>query len=51
MNKQRRVGKLLDAQKWVELHGNFSPQELRMLADRIDKNYKKVNGNKNRYIN
>lgn len=46
MAVKKRIGKMFDAQKWVELHGMFTPQELRMLADQIDKNYKKVNGNK-----
>jgi len=31
-----RIGKIFKGQFWVELHGVFKPEELRMLADQIE---------------
>ena len=36
-----RIGKLFKGQFWVELHGIFKPDELRMLADQIEDKTKK----------
>lgn len=31
-----RIGEIYKGQFWIELHGVFKPEELRMLADQID---------------
>ena len=35
-----KVGQMLRGQAWVELHGEFTPAQLRALADEIEKNCK-----------
>jgi len=36
-----RIGKIYRGQFWVELHGVFKPEELRLLADQIEGKVKK----------
>lgn len=40
MENKAKVGQLLRGQAWVELHGEFTPAQLRSLADEIEKNCK-----------
>jgi len=45
---KERIGKVYPGQGWIELHGAFTSAELRILAQNIEKEYKKANGgNKN----
>ncbi len=37
-----RTGAIFYGQFWVALHGNFKPDELRWLADRIERGDKKA---------
>ena len=36
--EKNKIGIILRGQKWVELNGVFSPEELRSIADQIDNN-------------
>lgn len=38
--EKSEVGQLLRGQGWVELNGVFYPEQLRSIADQIDKNCK-----------
>jgi hypothetical protein len=43
-----RIGNMYPGQAWIELHGSFTYQELRLLAQNVEKEYMKArNGNKN----
>jgi len=35
-----KTGQILRGQAWIELHGEFTPAQLRALADEIEKNCK-----------
>ena len=35
-----KTGQMLRGQAWIELHGEFTPAQLRALADEIEKNCK-----------
>jgi len=45
-----RIGKIYPGQHWIELHGAFNPAELRLIAIELEKEIKKINGNKNGHI-
>lgn len=38
--KKPRIGLTFRGQAWVELHGEFTPAQLKALADEIEKNCK-----------
>ncbi len=38
MENKPKTGQLLRGQAWVELHGEFTPAQLRALADEIENN-------------
>lgn len=38
--KKPRIGLTFRGQAWVELHGEFTPTQLKALADEIEKNCK-----------
>ncbi len=46
--EREKIGTLYVGQKWVELHGAFTYNELRDLANRVEKTFNKAfkNGNK-----
>jgi len=37
-NNKLKIGQILRGQSWVELSGIFYPEELRSIANQIDKN-------------
>jgi hypothetical protein len=45
---KERIGKTFAGQGWVELHGTFTFDELKILAQNVEKEYRKANnGDKN----
>ncbi len=40
MENNPKTGQMLRGQAWVELHGEFTPAQLRALAGEIEKNCK-----------
>jgi len=38
--KKSKIGSMFRGQRWAELYGTFSPEELRSLADQIEENCK-----------
>jgi len=45
---KERIGKTFVGQGWIELHGTFTYAELRLIAQNVEKEYRKANnGNKN----
>ena len=44
-NRGDKVGNIVPA-NWISIRGNFSPIELRYLASEVEKNYKKIDANK-----
>ena len=54
MENKPKIGQLLRGQAWIELHGEFMPNQLRAIADEIEKNCKgteRKNGNQERFNN
>ena len=48
MAKKERIGKTFVGQGWVELDGKFTYDELRLIAQEVEKKYRvATNGNKN----
>ena len=45
---QKRIGETYAGQGWIELHGSFTFDELKLLAQNVEKEYRKAkSGNKN----
>ena len=40
VEEKSRIGSMLRGQAWVEVHGDFTPAQLRELADEIEKKCK-----------
>ena len=47
MADKERIGKTFVGQRWIALNGNFTADELRLIAQNVEKAYKVAqNGNK-----
>lgn len=40
---KERIGKTYAGQGWIELHGTFTYDELKILAQNVEKEYRKAN--------
>jgi len=47
MDKPIRIGSLYAGQRWISLNGEFTADELRLIAQRVEESYKiAINGGK-----
>jgi hypothetical protein len=48
MDKSERIGQLYAGQRWISLNGNFTADELRLIAQQVEESYQKAvkNGSK-----